>query len=127
MDGQENEALARQRAAVIWRVRSAAITARQGARELGVSRKTYYQWEARALEGMMEALRNQPAGRPVRIDASQQEDRPLLTSRIQTLERELAVARQTVEVRNILDAWRRLQEQLAAAGAREKKRQSGSD
>jgi transposase len=126
MDGQENEVLARQRAAVIWRVRSGAITARQAARELGVSRKTYYEWEVRAMEGMMEALKNQPAGRPVRADGAQQEDQPLLTSRIQTLERELAVARQTVEVSNILDAWHRRQEQLAAAGAKEKKRQSGS-
>jgi transposase len=126
MDGQENEALARQRAAVIWRVRSGMVTARQAARELGVSRKTYYEWEARAMEGMMEALKNQSAGRPVRIDAPQVAQDQLLTSRIQTLEQELAVARQTVEVRNILDAWHRRQEQQAAAGAKEKKRQSGS-
>lgn len=123
MSPEQTEELARQRAAVIWRVRSGAITARQGARELGVSRKTYYQWEARAMEGMMEALKNQPAGRPVRIDAPQQQEQQLLTSRIQTLEQELTVARQTVEVRNILDAFHRQQEKNAARGLREKKRQ----
>lgn len=126
MDGQENEALARQRAAVIWRVRSGAITARQGARELGVSRKTYYQWEARAMEGMTEALRNQSAGRPARVDAPQAAQEQVLTDRIHKLEQELAVARQTVEVRDILDAWHRRQERLAAAGVKEKKRYTGS-
>jgi len=123
MTTEQNQELARQRAAVIWRVRSGAITARQGARELGVSRKTYYQWEARAMEGMMEALKNQPAGRPVRIDAAQAAEDQLLTSRIQTLEQQLELARQTVEVRNILDAYRRQQEKNAARGLREKKRQ----
>ena len=126
MDGQENEALARRRATVIWRVRSGAVTARQGAQELGVSRKTYYEWEARAMEGMTEALRNQSAGRPARIDAVQAAQELVLTDRIQKLEQELAVARQTVEVRDILDAWHRRQEQQAAAGAKEKKRHTGS-
>jgi transposase len=126
MSAEQTEEQARQRAAVIWRVRSGAITARQAARELGVSRKTYYQWEARAMEGMLAALKNQPAGRPVRIDAAQQQEQQLLTSRIQTLEQELTLARQTVEVKNILDAFRRQQEKNAAGRTGEKKRQSGS-
>jgi transposase len=126
MSAEQTEEQARQRAAVIWRVRSGAITARQAARELGVSRKTYYQWEARAMEGMLAALKNQPAGRPVRIDAAQQQEQQLLTSRIQTLEQELTLARQTVEVKNILDAFHRQQEKNAAGRTGEKKRQSGS-
>lgn len=40
------------------------LTAVQAARHLGVSRKTYYQWEARALEGMKAALEPGLAGRP---------------------------------------------------------------
>ena len=31
---------------------------------LGISRKTYYQWEKKALEGMMSRLEPQPPGRP---------------------------------------------------------------
>lgn len=58
------ETQARQRASVILRVRSGQITATEGARELGISRKSYYQWERKALEGMIESLREKPAGRP---------------------------------------------------------------
>jgi transposase len=36
--------LARQRALVILQVRSGALTAKEGAKLLGVSRKTYYEW-----------------------------------------------------------------------------------
>jgi DNA-binding XRE family transcriptional regulator len=44
---------ARQRAEVILKVRAGRMTAAHGARLLGVSRKTYYQWEQRALAGML--------------------------------------------------------------------------
>ena len=43
------EALARQRAALIVAVQSGQITASEAAQQLGISRKTYYQWEKRAL------------------------------------------------------------------------------
>jgi transposase len=47
-ESRDNE-LARKRAAVIFAVRSGRITAEEGAKQLGVSRKTYYEWERRAL------------------------------------------------------------------------------
>ena len=62
MKDKEQE-LARERALVILRVRSGAMTAKQGAQALGVSRKTYYQWEERALKAMALALENHAAGR----------------------------------------------------------------
>ena len=40
-------AKARQRAEVIFQVRSGQITATQGAQLLGISRQQYYQWELR--------------------------------------------------------------------------------
>jgi len=46
--GDREQKLARERALVILRVRSGVLTAKQGAQELGVSRKTYYEWEERA-------------------------------------------------------------------------------
>jgi transposase len=123
MDTQQNEQLARQRASAIWRVRSGAITASQAALELGVSRKTYYEWEARAMAGMVQALSNQPAGRPVRIDVEAVQERRTLTERIQQLELDLVIAQQSAEVRRILDAYRSQQEQRAAAKTvRQKKR-----
>jgi hypothetical protein len=49
---------------VILQVRSGALTAKEGAKLLGVSRKTYYEWEERSLNAMALALENRPAGRP---------------------------------------------------------------
>ena len=46
--------------------RSGKITATEGARRLGISRKTYYQWEQRGLAGMMSALEDGPSGRPAK-------------------------------------------------------------
>jgi len=61
---EEEKKLARERAAVILEVRSGKLTATEGAERLGVSRKTYYEWEDRALTAMAEALENQAPGRP---------------------------------------------------------------
>lgn len=46
------------------KVRSGFITATEGAALLGVSRKTYYKWENRALEAIMTELEEKPPGRP---------------------------------------------------------------
>ena len=49
---EREKKLARDRAAIILQVRSGALTAVEGAERLGVSRKTYYEWEDRALQAM---------------------------------------------------------------------------
>jgi transposase len=61
---EERSEKARQRAQIILSVRSGEITATEGATRLGISRKTYYQWEHRGLEGMLQALEEQQPGRP---------------------------------------------------------------
>lgn len=49
----------------IMMVQAGLWTATEAARQLGISRKTYYQWEARALTGMQSALiRGRPGRRP---------------------------------------------------------------
>jgi transposase len=58
---------AQERAAVILQVRAGKMTAKEGAKLLGISRKTYYQWEARGLEGMMEKLQEEEPGRPEKV------------------------------------------------------------
>jgi transposase len=58
------QALARQRAQLIMQVRSGLLSAQEAARQLGISRKTYYKWERRALAAMVEALGNREPGRP---------------------------------------------------------------
>ena len=61
---QTPEAQARRRAELIVEVRSGKKTAALAAAELGVSRKTWYKWENRGLEAMVEALTERPTGRP---------------------------------------------------------------
>jgi transposase len=98
---------ARQRAAVILQVRSGQISAGEGASLLGVSRKTYYQWEKRALEGMMAQLEEQTPGRPRR---QPQPELEAMRQKIATLETQLKAAEQTAELRAILMTMRRNQE-----------------
>ena len=93
---------ARQRAEVIFAVRSGQITAEEGARRLGVSRKTYYEWESRALEAMTGALEDRTPGRP---GTPKDEEKERLQNEIAELKNELFVAKKTVEVRDMLHAY----------------------
>ena len=101
MKDKEQE-LARERALVILRVRSGAMTAKQGAQALGVSRKTYYQWEERALKAMALALENHVAGRPC---VSTDEEKETLRQRIRELEKKLDLAGKALEVKELLAAY----------------------
>jgi DNA invertase Pin-like site-specific DNA recombinase len=53
---QLQEEKARQRAEIIMKVRSGIMTVTEGAVALGVSRKTSYKWENRALSAMLDGL-----------------------------------------------------------------------
>jgi transposase len=97
-----NKKLARKRALVILQVRSGALTAKEGAKLLGVSRKTYYEWEEKSLKAMALALENHPAGRPsVPVD----EEKETLRERIRELEKKLDLAEKTIEVKELLGAY----------------------
>jgi len=102
-DGMEqNKELARERAMVILQVRSGAITAMEGAKLLGVSRKTYYEWEEKSLKAMAEALENHTAGRP---PAPIDPEKETLREQIRELEKKLTLAKQTVRVKEMLDVY----------------------
>lgn len=94
---------AKQRAEVIMQVRSGAISASEGARRMGVSRKTYYEWEQKGLTALLEALADGAAGRP----AASQEAPELetLRTRVASLEQELLTAKQSAEVRKVLELY----------------------
>src|SRR5437588_10298387 len=92
---------ARQRAIVIMKVRSGQLTASQAARILGVSRKTYYQWEQRGLAGMLAQLQDQPPGRPL---SPNDPDREALQVQLRQAQNELEQARQVKELRQILES-----------------------
>ena len=99
---EQNKKLARQRALVILQVRSGALTVMEGAKLLGVSRKTYYEWEAKSLKAMAQALENHTAGRPTSSIDSEKE---ALRKRIRELEEKLEVAKQTIEVKEVLGVY----------------------
>jgi transposase len=116
-ESRDNE-LARKRAAVIFAVRSGRITAEEGAKQLGVSRKTYYERERRALQAMTGALENGASGRP---GTPRDEEKERLQEEIAELQDKLFVAEKTVEVRDMLHAYE-LQNAGAKKSAVEKKR-----
>jgi transposase len=99
---EKERKLARERALVILQVRSGALTVKEGANQLGVSRKTYYEWEEKSLKAMALALENRPAGRP---PASVDGEKEALRERVRELEKKLDLAEKTIEVKELLGAY----------------------
>jgi DNA-binding XRE family transcriptional regulator len=97
----KKEARARERVRVIMAVRSGQLTATEGARQLGVSRKTYYEWERKGLEAMVKAIQDQEAGRPRlwRVDREKEG----LRERVRELEQEIELAKKTDVLRRMLN------------------------
>ncbi len=99
---KQSKKLARDRALVILQVRSGALTAKEGAKLLGVSRKTYYGWEEKSLKAMTLALENRSSGRP---PAPVDEEKEALQERVRELEKKLDLAEKTIEVKELLAAY----------------------
>ena len=99
---EKEQKLARDRALVILQVHGGTLTAKQGAKLLGVSRKTYYEWEKKSLKAMAVALENRPPGRPPTLVDPEKE---ALRERIQELEKKLDLAEKTIEVKELLGAY----------------------
>jgi transposase len=99
---EKEQKLARERALVILQVHGGTLTAKQGAQLLGVSRKTYYEWEEKSLKAMALALEKRPPGRP---PALMDPEKEALRERIQELEKKLDLAEKTIEVKELLGAY----------------------
>ena len=99
---EKEQELARERAMVILQVHGGAITATEGAKLLGVSRKTYYEWEEKSLKAMAQVLENRSPGRP---PAPVDPEKEALRERIQELEKKLDLAEKTIEVKELLGAY----------------------
>jgi transposase len=119
MSDDKDLELARKRAEVIFAVRSGQITAEEGARRLGVSRKTYYEWENRALEAMTGALEDRAPGRP---GTPKDEEKERLQNEIAALQNQLFVAKKTVEVRDMLHAYELHEAKKKASEEKKQKR-----
>jgi hypothetical protein len=83
-------------------VRSGQLTATEGARQLGISRKTYYEWERRGLAAMVKAIQDQEAGRPHREVDREKEG---LKGRVRELEQEIELAKKTDALRRMLNLY----------------------
>jgi transposase len=99
---KKEQKLARERALVILQVRSGVLTAKEGAQLLGISRKTYYEWEEKSLKAMALALENRPGGRPpTPVD----EEKGALGERIRELEEKLYLAEKSIKVKELLGTF----------------------
>jgi transposase len=96
---REARELARKRVAIMVAVRGGKLSVEEAARQLGISRKTYYEWEQKALSAMTEAMENRPAGRPSTKPHPQV---VALQQRVRELEDELIMLRETQQARELL-------------------------
>ena len=92
---------ARDKAAIIIQVRSGQLTATEAARRLGMSRKSYYQWEKRGLEGLMKSLARGTAGRRAKIVDREKAE---MQRRISDLEQELAQKEARLRIRELFSS-----------------------
>ena len=74
-----------------------------GAATGDLSRKTYHPWEARALQGLMEAVPQQSPGRPRQPDRLKQRQ---LEHQVDQLHKELDQAQESREIRSALNRVR---------------------
>jgi transposase len=112
---EQERKLARERVSIILQVRSGALTATEGAERLGISRKTYYEWEDRALQAMAQALENHTPGRPPGLLDAEKEE---LQRKVRDLEKKLYLAEKTIEVKELLSAY----ETFRVGGTKKNKR-----
>lgn len=94
------EVTGRKRAEIIMQVRSGFITATRGAALLGVSRKTYYKWENRAFQGMLNELEQKDPGRPETPEHDITETE--LKNRIKELEEEKQLLEKQMELKDMV-------------------------
>jgi transposase len=95
-------AKARQRAQVIFQVRSGQMSATEAARTLGISRQQYYQWEQRALQALLAALENRAQGRP---KGKADPDKQSLQQRVNQLEKQVQDYEQKEKLHQLLKQW----------------------
>src|SRR6516164_7089512 len=103
-----------QRASLIMQVRAGQITVQEAAQQLGISRQAYYKWERRALKALINALEDQPAGRP-REATDPEKDQ--LKDRVQELERKVRLYEEREKLRALLKEM----EQVGPSGSATKK------
>src|SRR5512137_1673727 len=103
---------ARQRALLILQVQAGQITATEAARQLGLSRKSYYQWQHRGLTALLQSQEGQPPGRPPQESDPQKEQ---LRRQVTQFQAKVTELEQIMELRQTL-------QQLQASDAKKNSR-----
>lgn len=98
-----NESTEREEQLLIMRVQTGQLTASEAARQMGVSRKTFYQRAQRGLAGMAAALAPRPAGRPGKAWDAEKEALLVQTAQLQ---REKLELQRILRVRELLQKAR---------------------
>src|SRR6266849_7934503 len=93
---------AQQRAEVIFKVLSGQLTATAAAQMLGISRQQYYQWEKRALEALLQALEDQPTGRP---KGQTDPEKQTLQRRVEQLEQQVQDYERKEKLHRLVNEW----------------------
>ena len=106
------QAQANQRALLILQVQAGQITATEAARQLGLSRKSYYQWEQRGLAALLQSQEQQPPGRPPKETDPEKEQLRRQVTQLQA---------QVTELEQIMELRRTVQ-QLQASDAKKNSR-----
>lgn len=88
---------------LIMRVQTDQLTASEAARQMGVSRKTFYRRTQRGLEGMAAALAPRPVGRPGKARDAEQ---AALLAQLAQLQREKLELQRLLWVRELLQKAR---------------------
>jgi transposase len=102
---EQEDPKASQRQRVILEVLAGRMNVTEAALELGVSRKTYYEWQERALTAMRAALQDRAGGRPATpVDPEKEQ----LREAVENLERD----------RLVLESRLRIQEAIRQTFAR---------
>jgi transposase len=87
------------RASLILQVRTGQLTAQQAAQQLGISRQAFYKWEKRGLKALMQALQDQPPGRP---KGTTDPEKDQLKARVGQLEKQVRLHEQRDQLRQLL-------------------------
>lgn len=103
---------ARQRATLILQVQAGQITATAAAQQMGLSRKSYYQWEERGLNALLESQIEQPPGRPPKETDPEKEQ---LRRQVAQLQLKITELEQVLELRQVV-------QQLQASDAKKNSR-----
>jgi len=100
------------------RVQKGEITATEAARQMGVSRKTYYEWEKRGLSGLLTGVSEKEPGRPsTPIDS----EKMAMQKKIEELEAELHKAKEVDAVRLVLLDMKKIQERRSKKNSKRSK------